>query len=75
MDELADRTVMLSSTDDGRIGSVTVNEELSVNGNQPGSEQQQRNKSSETVDDLELVLAEMEEGNTLERDSAVSYFE
>lgn len=51
MDEIADRTVVpnlaLNVPSDERMCVVTVNEELSGNDSQPGSGQQQRNKSSQ----------------------------
>ncbi|EFO20880.2 hypothetical protein LOAG_07607 [Loa loa] len=71
MDEPTDGIVMpnlaLSIQDDKRMCAMTANDDINVNGSQPGpSRQQQTDKLSKTVDDdLELVLAEMEENNTL----------
>ncbi|MCP9259698.1 hypothetical protein DINM_003056 [Dirofilaria immitis] len=58
----------LNIQDDKRSCTVVANEDINVNDNQPGpSRRQQTNKLSETVDDdLDLVLAEMEESNTLQ---------
>ncbi|KAM3718017.1 snRNA-activating protein complex subunit [Dirofilaria immitis] len=72
MNELTDGTDMSNLTlniqDDKRSCTVVANEDINVNDNQPGpSRRQQTNKLSETVDDdLDLVLAEMEESNTLQ---------
>ncbi|CAG9531615.1 unnamed protein product [Cercopithifilaria johnstoni] len=77
MDELADATVMpnlaLSIQNDERMCAVTANEEINASDSQPGpSRRQQTGKLSGAVsDDLELVLAEMEESNTLELNNAV----
>ncbi|VBB27240.1 unnamed protein product [Acanthocheilonema viteae] len=63
MDGLTDGTVMpnlaLSIQNGERVYGVFDNEEINVNDSQPGN------------DDLELVLAEMEESNTLELNSAI----
>ncbi|VDN94455.1 unnamed protein product [Brugia pahangi] len=70
MDELTDETIRPNLT----LSIEDVSDDINMNDSEPGpSRRQQTKKLSENMDDdLELVLAEMEESDTLQPDNAVT---